>query len=310
MLRVVAHGGTGSSPRFRPGTDRAAEAGLKALRREGPVAAAVEAVRVLEDDPRFNAGTGSAYRFDGKTIEMDAAVADQDGKYGAVAGIESVRNPILVARLLMDHPTNILAGTHALRFARNQGMASYDPGTVRQHRAYLKLIRGIRDGSAGRSENQWSDSALSKAWNYETAVKQVFPTGFPPSKGARAMAASDTIGAVASDGRSFAAAASTGGTTTTLLGRIGDTPTFGAGLMANHSGAVACTGLGDHILRDRLASRVATWLDAGASPAECLERVKTRFEDWVDVGVVIVTHSSYAAGGNRNMAWSMREAYE
>jgi L-asparaginase/beta-aspartyl-peptidase (threonine type) len=310
MLRVIAHGGTGSTPRQRDGTRKAAQAGLKALRGDGPVAAVVEAVRVLEDDPRFNAGTGSAYRLDGKTIEMDAAVIREDGSYGAVACIQRVRNPVLIARQLLECPTNILAGEMALRFARGMGHKDHDPATARQRVAYRKLMRHVKDGSAGRAENQWRAKDLKKAWNYDTPFNEVFPRGFPPSKGAQAMRASDTIGAVATDGARFAAAASTGGTTTTLLGRIGDTATLGAGIIASHSGAVACTGLGDKILRDRLAGRIADWLDGGVTPEQALERAKARFPSWADLGAVILSQEAYAAGGNRSMAWSMEEEDE
>jgi isoaspartyl peptidase/L-asparaginase-like protein (Ntn-hydrolase superfamily) len=73
---------------------------------------------------------------------------------------------------------------------------------------------------------------------------------------------------------------------------------------------VACTGLGDKILRDRLAGRIADWLDGGVTPEQALERAKARFPSWADLGAVILSQEAYAAGGNRSMAWSMEEEDE
>lgn len=307
MLRVVAHGGTGSSGRDRDGTQAAADAGLAMLRADGPVAAVVEAVRRLEDDERFNAGTGAHLRLDGKTIELDAAVTREDGAHGAVACIQAVRNPVLVAERLMHLPTNLLMGDAATAFARRIGLPPHDPATPRARRAYDKLVRQIRDGKAARGDNLWHADALRAAWNYGRPFDEVFPDGFPATHDPKAMRAADTVGAVATDGERFAAAASTGGTTTTLRGRIGDTPILGAGLLANRSGAVACTGLGDRILADRTASRVGRWLEDGVTPEDALERAKARFPAWADLGLAIVTAHGFACGSNRGMAWSVAE---
>ena len=84
---------------------------------------------MLEDDPRFNAGTGSRVRLDGSTVQMDASVMSSEGKFGAVAGIENVKNPVKVARAVTNTPHILLAGDGATRFARTLGMEPYDPIT-------------------------------------------------------------------------------------------------------------------------------------------------------------------------------------
>src|SRR5947207_8868597 len=107
---AVAHGGVGSPAAHSDGCRRAVDVALAALTADpDPLAAAVAGALVLEDDPRFNAGTGSVVRLDG-TIQMDAAVMTSDGRFGAVAGIERVKNPALVAQAVLATPHLFLAG--------------------------------------------------------------------------------------------------------------------------------------------------------------------------------------------------------
>jgi len=288
---VLTHGGTGSKPSEKGGTDRAAEAGLAFLRRGlGPLEAAVEACRVLEDDPRFNAGTGSSLRFDGKTIEMDAACMDSDGRFGAVAALRDVKNPILVARELLPTPHNLLAGEGALRYARAHGHESYNPWTQRAQDRYDRFMERFRNGMHDRSESEWHPEMLREHWNYDISLSEILDA--------------DTVGAVATDGRTYAAALSTGGTMATLLGRVGDVPIPGCGLHAGPAGAVAVTGDGDHLARAFLASRIYADLEAGLSPDEARDRAIARFPGHVDVGVILVSPRGWSGGSNRDMAWS------
>jgi isoaspartyl peptidase/L-asparaginase-like protein (Ntn-hydrolase superfamily) len=300
-MRVVVHGGTHSKPWQRSGPRRAARRGVQ---EKSPAAAVAQAVKVLEDDPRFNAGTGAAFRLDGRTIEMDAAVMDSEDGYGAVANIQAVANPVLVAQALVRLPTNILSGDAATRFARRLGHPEHDPATDRARKQHRRLVRQMGNGKAGRGQSEWRDAELRAAWNYKTPFEEVFPDGLMPGHGkGGSQRASDTVGAVATDGERFAAAASTGGCTSCLLSRIGDTPTLGAGLMATRAGAVACTGLGDHILRQRLASRVTEWLEDGVPAQRAADRAIALFPDWVDVGVVTLTSTEHGMATNRRMAW-------
>src|SRR5204863_9005046 len=102
----------------------AAEAARAVLAAGGEaLAAALAATVVLEDDPRFNAGTGSNLRLDGRLIEMDASVMASDGRFGAVACVQRVKNPILVAARVMETPHLLLVGEGATAFARRTGFA-------------------------------------------------------------------------------------------------------------------------------------------------------------------------------------------
>lgn len=306
---VIAHGGTASTPKDKDGTDQAARAGMKALRDEGPIAAVVAACVALEDDERFNAGTGSNYCLDGRTIEMDAAVMDSRNKYGAVAGIRDVRNPAKVAQALMARPNNILCGEGAMRFARARGHEHHDPRTSRALKKWEELVEKMKKGEDLPSDNEWDYEELKACWNYERPFEDVFgPKPWAPRKGNGTRSwSSDTVGAVATDGKTFASATSTGGTITTLLGRIGDTPNIGAGIFAGEFGAVALTGNGDHILRERAATMVHRWMGEGLTAQATTRRLTSKYADDTDIWAAVIGLEDHAGGGNREIAWSVEE---
>jgi beta-aspartyl-peptidase (threonine type) len=142
---ILVHGGAGE---WQPKDEAAAVAGVtSAVRSAAEVLAAngsaldavVAAVVALEDDPLFNAGTGAALNRDGD-VEMDASVmCGGDLRCGAVAGLRRVRNPVLVARRVMERTRHVmLAGEGALQFARAEGFADYDPLTQRAREAWLR----------------------------------------------------------------------------------------------------------------------------------------------------------------------------
>ncbi len=118
---IVTHGGASSNPEYKDGTQEACNIGLKHLKDTGALGAVIKAVEALENDPRFNAGTGSVLREDGKTIQMDAACMESKGKFGAVAVIERVKNPILIAREVMETSALVLSGAGATDFAHSHG---------------------------------------------------------------------------------------------------------------------------------------------------------------------------------------------
>lgn len=304
---VLAHGGTASDPKQKDGTDAAVQAGLRLLEKEGPMAAVVEACSILEDDERFNAGTGSNLRFDGVTIEMDAAVMDSRRNYGAVSCIQQVKNPVRVAAALLEQPDNILGGDGATAFARAIGMKKYDPLTKAAKKRWEDLVEKIRKGEAGDGDNEWDLDALRKRWNYARPYEEIFGDETPPKarhKG-RLGFVTDTIGAVATDGKTFAAAASTGGTITTLRGRIGDSPVIGAGIFAGEFGAVACTGNGNRLLRERAATMMHDWMGEGLSAQAAVRRFTAKFADTTDVWAAVIGLEDHAGGGNRDIAWSV-----
>src|SRR3990170_4423575 len=216
---LVTHCGAGSTRVMQDAADAALAAGMDLLRRGRSALDAVEAaVVLLEDDPRTNAGTGSRMRFDG-TIQMDASIMDSRRRAGAVAAISDVKNPIRVARKVMETPHVLLAGPWATRFARKVGFPPFDPATERSRERLAETRRQIVEGKVPA----WARKFLK----YGT----------------------DTVGAVARDRRGrFATANSTGGTSFMLPGRVGDSPILGAGPYAGPAGAVGTTGGGEGIM--------------------------------------------------------------
>ena len=286
---VMVHGGAGTPLSRSADVSRAALAAWRALE-QGATArdAAVVAAVVLEDDSTFNAGTGSNIRMDGRTVQMDAAVMDERGDFGAVAVIERVKNPILVARAVMRSPHLLLAGEGAIRFARTLDMPDYDPRTPQSRMRYHALLARMIQGKMGR---EWEDFDWKRHWNFPRDLGEILPP-------------SDTIGVVVSDGRGgFASAISTGGTATTLHGRVGDVPIMGAGSFAGPAGAVCATGWGEYIIREHLSQRVYNWMAEGASPREAIDRGIALFPEGISIGLIAVSADGIAANSNRSMAW-------
>jgi isoaspartyl peptidase/L-asparaginase-like protein (Ntn-hydrolase superfamily) len=235
----VVHGGVGSPPAVADGPQAAAAAAVAALRRGGSsLDAAVAGTVALENDPRFNAGTGANIRLDGRTIQMDAALMTGEGRFAAVGAIERVRNPILVARAVMDStPHLFMAGEGATRFAHLMGFEDVVPTCPEAEAKFQARMKRQKEVFARTDTSAWD---WRRYWN--------FPNPMPPDVLAWRKHG-DTVGTVARDslGR-FAATLSTGGTSVTLYGRVGDVPVYGCGLYAGPAGAVACTGEGEEII--------------------------------------------------------------
>jgi beta-aspartyl-peptidase (threonine type) len=226
---LAIHGGAGTILRsqmtpelereYRGGLEAALRAGGTVLQKGGSSLDAVEAAVVsLEDFPLFNAGRGSVFTHEGKQ-EMDAAI--MDGKHlraGAVASVRNIRNPVRLARLVMERTEHILlAGDGANQFAERIGVSTEpDEYFFTEHR-WLQFQEAL---AAGRVQ---LDHAAAK------------PIG--------------TVGAVACDLKGdLAAATSTGGMTNKKYGRVGDTPLIGAGAYADDTCAVSCTGHGEFFM--------------------------------------------------------------
>jgi len=304
---AVTHGGAGSPRSRMDGTDRAASMALEALKSGGSaLEAALAGVVVMEDDPRFNAGTGANIRLDGKTIQMDAACMDgATGSFGAVAAIERVKNPVLVARKVMDTPHLLIVGEGATRFARALGFADYDP-TCAENKARFQRVRDILQGGDPRQLEAWQRYDWKGAWNFPTPLKE-------------ALGSPDTVGCVTRDAKGrFAAAISTGGTTITFFGRVGDVPIYGAGIYAGPRGAVACTGNGEDIIKHLVAKAAYDRLARGLSAQAAVDATLRAFPAAIDLGLVAVGPASTGGGCNysaekkafvkdyRNqMAWSV-----
>lgn len=292
-LVVLTHGGAGSyDAKVHDGPEKASAVGLDVLRGGGsPLEAACAATAYLEDDVRFNAGTGSNLRFDGKTIEMDASVMDSQGRFGAVACLQRIKNPVLVARDLLPTPQDLLVGAGAQAYAHRLGHQDHEVLTPGAQERYDNLMGLIRAGKAPAGWMDWEIPELAQHWNFEVPMREV-------------LGPSDTVGAVATDGKTFAAALSTGGTICTLLGRVGDAPLPGCGLMAGPAGAVCVTGDGEYLMRARLADRLYAWLEQGVAPEEARDRGIALFPEAVAVGMLLITKEGRAGGSNLQMAWA------
>lgn len=229
MYAIAIHGGAGSLPRalltdvkekaYRTGLEAALDAGYAVLEQGGSSLDAVStAVRILEDDPLFNAGRGSALTRDG-AAEMDAAIMDGKGLHaGAVASVRHVKNPIDLARRVMEKSRHVLlVGPGAEEFALEEGLALVPNEYFRTQERRLQL----------------------EATQRGLQVSDLVP------------APQGTVGAVALDrGGNLAAATSTGGMTNKRPGRVGDSPIIGAGTYAkNGVCAVSSTGHGESFIR-------------------------------------------------------------
>lgn len=290
--RIIVHGGAGLMPRFQrralKGVSNSAAAGAEILRAGGRALDAVEAaVCVLEDDPVFNAGRGSSLTIEG-TVEMDAAIMDgNDLSAGAVALVQSVKNPVRLARLVMEKTDHVLlAGRSVERLAKLFMMPRIDPITPEKRRLFSELKMG--------------DSTMGGRWlkNFQLLHEH--------SK----VLSSDTVGAVALDeAGDFAAAASTGGVMLKLPGRIGDTPQIGCGLYAdNHSGAATVTGLGEIAVRLALSKTVCSLMERGVSArraaTSCVQNASRRLQDSAGV-IAIDQKGGFAAVHNTPlMPWA------
>lgn len=209
-----------------------------------------EAVRLLEECPLFNAGIGAVYTRD-ETHELDACVMDGNTlNAGAVAGVCHLRNPILAARLVMEHsPHVMMIGEGAENFAIAQGMERVSADIFSTPERYAQLLAAQ---SAGETVLDHSATPLDE--NNKMG----------------------TVGAVALDMfGNLAAATSTGGMTNKLPGRVGDSPLVGAGCYANNASvAVSCTGTGEVFIRALAAYDIAALMDyGGLSLSEACERV-------------------------------------
>jgi len=245
---LVIHGGAGvirkdltpeKEKLVRADLETALTAGYTVLKSGGSSIDAVSRVIVvLEDSPRFNAGKGAVFNHDGVN-ELDAAIMDGATlRAGAIAGVHRVKNPILLARAVMEKsPHVMLTGDGAEAFAKTVGIELVDPSYFRTEERWQQLQDALK-GEAGKQA-----STLDRAVHY------------------------GTVGAVALDtqGR-LAAATSTGGITNKRWGRVGDSPIIGAGTYANAHCAVSATGWGEYYIRATAAHDICARVEYAGKP--------------------------------------------
>jgi beta-aspartyl-peptidase (threonine type) len=240
---IAIHGGAGTilkknmtaeqEKEYLAKLEQARDAGFQLLEQgKSSQQAVLAAIQILEDSPLFNAGKGAVYTFDG-VHELDASVMDgKTRNAGAVAGVTTVQNPIVLANHVMEDSVHVmLSGTGAEKFAASMGIKAVDNKIFNTERRYESLQRA--KNKMRSTANTWLEN-------------EDFKYG--------------TVGAVAldQDGNLFAGT-STGGMTAKRWGRIGDSPVIGAGTFAdNKSCAVSATGHGEYFIRYQVASDICS----------------------------------------------------
>jgi beta-aspartyl-peptidase (threonine type) len=278
MHAIAIHGGAGAVPRaslsaqreqrFRAGLEAALDGGYAVLERGGSSLDAVAtAVRILEDDPCYNAGHGAALTRDG-AVELDAAIMDgKQMRAGAVASLRHVKNPVDLARHVMEKSRHVLlVGPGAEEFALEEG---------------LTLVPNRYFRTAERLEQLQAEQRGER-------VSELLPA----TKG--------TVGAVArDDAGNLAAATSTGGMTNKRPGRVGDSPIIGAGTYAkNGVCAVSATGHGEYFIRAVAAHHVCAAVEYRGLALE--EAVREMLHEVLpalggDGGLIAVDHAGRIA---------------
>ncbi len=279
--KLVIHGGAGVIERGRmtPSRDAEVRAGLRCaldagsavLRGGGAALDAVEAaVKVLEDDPNFNAGRGAVFTDEG-TNELDASIMDgRTRAAGAVAGATRTRNPVSLARKVMEDGRHVfLSGDGADRFSREQGLAQADPAWF----------------ATPERRRQLEEFKAKKVSHLDVEYKY------------------GTVGAVALDDEGHVAAAtSTGGITGKKWGRIGDSPVVGAGTYADDRAcAVSATGAGEYFIRLGVAHEICARMRlVGESAEQAADAVVDELGKLGGTGGVIIVAPDGSAGWSFN----------
>uniref|UniRef100_UPI002FC801A0 isoaspartyl peptidase/L-asparaginase family protein n=1 Tax=Devosia sp. TaxID=1871048 RepID=UPI002FC801A0 len=229
---LLIHGGAGVvRSDMTPADEAAVRAALELALRKGheqlaagkpALDAVTAAITALEDDPHFNAGKGAVFTHDGKN-ELDSSLMDgATRKAGAVAGVRTVKNPILLARAVMEKSEHVMmVGQGAEIFAKEQGVTLVDPTYFRTEKRWQQLQKALKEEASGQAH---TDLETAKHFG--------------------------TVGAVALDQQGhLAAGTSTGGMTNKRYGRVGDSPIIGAGTYADAGCAVSGTGWGEFYIR-------------------------------------------------------------
>ncbi len=251
---LIVHGGCHDQPideidNHLAGSQDAAQVGFRVLEEtDSALQAVMAAVRVLEDNPIFDAGTGSFLNLLGE-VEMDALLATSDGQLGGVAGIQRVQYPIDVAFEVMTRTPHVLiVGDGATQFARVLGFPDYDPGCAEADKVFAEQNKRLKPQLA---------ELLPKYQQMRAGLKNT-----------------STVGAVAIDSNGLmVAGTSTGGIPQKLPGRMGDAAIFGAGTFASRVGVASATGFGEGIIRLGVTREYARALEAGHNAQQAAHNI-------------------------------------
>lgn len=277
---IIVHGGAWDIPQemheaHKNGCEHAMEEGYSLLQSgKGALDAVEAAVRVLEEDPTFDAGRGSFLNAEGE-VELDAIIMEGDElRFGAVAAVQHVLHPVTLARAVMERTSHcMLVGEGALRFAR-----SIDMETVEVPE--LLTCRELERWKTIRAQKSFEQREV-----FEDAIYRYQRKG--------------TVGAVAIDSRgTIAAATSTGGTPNKLAGRVGDSPLVGCGNYADSRvGGVSVTGWGESIMKVVLARRICEGLERGLDENDSARESIGYLHARVDglAGVIVLTREGRMA---------------
>ena len=265
---IIVHGGAWGIPDEAvedhiSGCSKAVSAGYRVLIEGGSAVDAVEkAVIVMEDDPTFDAGTGSFLNAVGE-VEMDALIMDgRTVKAGAVGAVKNIKNPVSLARKILEHPDIVfLVGEGAQKYAEFCNIPFID----------------TEDLVIGRERERLEEIRKNKDFKVEKIFREIY-------KGTVGAAAIDKYG-------NLAAATSTGGTPNKIPGRIGDVPIIGAGGYAeNGVAAVSATGWGESLMRVVVSKSATDYVKSGSTPAEAAKSAILELEKKVNGngGLIII----------------------
>ncbi|MFB6100377.1 MAG: isoaspartyl peptidase/L-asparaginase family protein [Candidatus Nanohalobium sp.] len=254
--KIVLHGGAGSWGEKEEDAQEALEKVADEVAQTSDFSDALDmvenAVRLLEDEPVFNAGRGGKFQADGE-IRLDASLMTSDLEAGAVIGLEGgFLHAVSVARKVMEETHHVaLKGCQAADFAEEYGFEKADLRTEVKKEAYSEQMDDLEDLSYREKIRELKDREQN-----------------------------GTVGAVAIDRNGdMAAATSTGGRYGQLAGRVGDTPMPGNGTYCNESSAVSATGVGEAIIKSTLSRRCAEVLERGKVPENAAREAIDYLED-------------------------------
>jgi beta-aspartyl-peptidase (threonine type) len=257
---IAIHGGAGTilkqhmtaekEKAYLEKLNEALMAGYTILEKGGSALDAVEvSIKIMEDSPLFNAGKGSVFT-NAETIEMDASIMDGSNlKAGAIAGVKTIKNPIVAARAVMEKSEHVfLIGDGAEAFATKQGIEIVSPDYFKDENR-LQQLRKIKEQEKTILDHDGEKGEINSEIEFNPEIDKDKKYG--------------TVGAVALDKQgNLAAATSTGGMTNKRYGRVGDAPIIGAGTYANNATcAVSCTGHGEYFIRNVVAYDVSALME-------------------------------------------------